>query len=94
MNMKTKYYNRKSLQSEIEKRTGYVFSYIVLCNYEKKGFIRSSGSMPNGNRQVPVYTDSDIEAFIARIPELDQLDKIRVKTSDGKNTTTEAGQTA
>lgn len=84
--MKKQFFNRKTLKEELEKQTGYSFSYIVLYKYERKGFIKPAGFMANGARVVPVYSRKTISDFIRLIPSLDEQDIIRLRKNENTKT--------
>lgn len=74
-----KYYNKITFKEEIERRMGVSWSYVSFWKYEVKGFIKPSGYMANGKREVPIYTEREIVAFIKRMPQLKLEGKIRKK---------------
>jgi DNA-binding transcriptional MerR regulator len=80
----SKFYNKKSLVSEIRKRIGIILPYITLIHYEKKGYLKSEGRMPDGNRTIPVYTEKNLLDFIERLMVLKNEGKVRLtRTKEG-----------
>jgi len=73
-----KYYNIIQLREELENK-GFPFAYITVFSYVKKGYIKVSGFMPNGDRQVPVFTDKEVDSFIKIIPKLQKEGKIKLR---------------
>lgn len=78
--MKTqKFFNRTEAVNEIKTRSGFVVSYISLWSWEKKGYIRPTGTMGDGTRIVPVFTSEDIDAIIKKIREGKKDGTIKVR---------------
>jgi DNA-binding transcriptional MerR regulator len=74
----SQFYNKKSLVQEIEKRVGFKIPYITLIHYERKGYLKCEGRMPDGNRTIPVYTEQNLLDFIERLMVLKSKGKVRL----------------
>ena len=72
-------YNRKTFKDKVEQLTGYKWAYITFVKYEEKGFYKPHGTMANGNREVPVYTDKEVNKFVKDIPKLVKQGLMRIK---------------
>jgi len=78
----TKFYNKKSLVKEIEKRIGVTIPYITLIHYENKGYLHSAGRMPDGKRTVPVYSEKSLLDFIEKLMVLKNEGKVRLTRTE------------
>lgn len=74
-----KFFNRKEAVEEIKSRSGFIVSYISLWSWEKKGYIKPTGVIGDGGRQVPVFTSEDIDVIIKKIRDGKKAGIIKVR---------------
>lgn len=72
-------FTKTALLEEIHKRYNLKLSWTSLFNYQKKGWIKPSHMIAHGIRQVPVYTESDLQYFIQTLKIMIDVGKARVK---------------
>lgn len=73
-----KYFNKRAIGQEVERRMGITIPYITLHLYENNGYLKRSGEMQDGKRLVPVYTEANLTSFIKTLTRLAKKGKVRL----------------
>lgn len=74
-----KFYNRITFLKRVEEKSGYNIPYNTLTTWERNNKFAASGMMDDGKREIPVYTEDDVDRMVEIIRLLQNTMPVRIR---------------